>query len=101
MTLEDFPCRIECLAQAGTMLLLRLSESLLKLAFLSSHAGHGGVEASAAPIPDPGLSGVNPYQLLQGIGHPCLALACAVKIVKIDLAYGQYRPPGGSHPAQP
>ncbi len=21
--------------------------------------------------------------------------------VKIDLAYGQYRPPGGSHPAQP
>ncbi len=26
---------------------------------------------------------------------------CPVKIVKIDLAYGQYRPPGGSHPAQP
>jgi hypothetical protein len=24
-----------------------------------------------------------------------------LSIAKIDLAYGQYRPPGGSHPAQP
>ncbi len=28
-------------------------------------------------------------------------LVSYVKTVKIDLAYGQYRPPGGSHPAQP
>ncbi len=41
------------------------------------------------------------YSHLRAVGGESCHFGGGWVTVKIDLAYGQYRPPGGSHPAQP
>jgi hypothetical protein len=53
------------------------------------------------PPPQDGLLLVALFPFFISLAPGLVTFSALPVTVKIDLAYGQYRPPGGSHPAQP